>query len=117
MQYRILLTNTWSREWTEIEIPSHATLEDLSVQIKLALQLPYNDHEWHRFQTNGITYMPERVICADDEVRGECELPALYYRSSENVRLSQVFTTLNSAISYRQDWVHFTVRCTLLERW
>ncbi|MCQ2342026.1 MAG: hypothetical protein MJZ75_00835 [Paludibacteraceae bacterium] len=118
MQYRLLLTNTDTKENTEIFVPADMVLEELSAHIKVALNLPYVDYAWHRFQASGIAYMTSDRSEIDEEVRGEYELPTLDYASSEHTALNQVFTTLESSIVYLQEdsFKTYKVRCTLLER-
>lgn len=118
MQYRLLLTNTDTKEQVEIYVPANMVLEELSAHIKAALQLPYVDDAWHRFQASGIVYMPYNRWVLDEEIRGEYEQPTLNYQSSEDVSIDQLFTTLDSSIVYYQEDATHThkVYCTLVER-
>lgn len=102
MQYRILLKKLDTQEAAEITISAEKPLEELSIQIKLALGLPYADNAWHRFQCFGITYMPRDTSYADEEMRGESGLSPLQYKDSEKVKLSQLFTILGSDVLYTQ---------------
>lgn len=99
-------------------VPSHMNLQDFSVQIKLALQLPYTDYGWHSFSRQGITYMLPEIQAADYDYRWDWHLPRRRYRDIERARLSQLFTVLQSAFRYEQEdrYVTHHVRCTLLER-
>ena len=120
MQYRILLKNLDNKEEAETTISADKTLEELCIQIKLALSLPYADYAWHRFQAFGITYMPKDTSYADEEMRSESGLSPLQYKDSEKVKLSQLFTILGSDILYTQErggsGKPYRVRCILQER-
>ena len=118
MQYLLLLTNIKTKEENEITVSADLPLEELSAHIKVALNLPYTDNAWHQFQAFGITYMSRDIWYIDEEIRGECELPTLEYQNSEDITLSQIFTTLESSIMYHQEdsYTIHKVRCTLLER-
>lgn len=118
MQYLLLLTNIKTKEENEITVSADLPLEELSAHIKVALNLPYTDNAWHHFQAFGITYMSRDIWYIDEEIRGECELPTLEYQNSEDITLSQIFTTLESSIMYHQEdsYTIHKVRCTLLER-
>ena len=120
MKYRILLTNKANGDEAEVIVPSHTPLEDLSVNIKLEMHLPYSDGGWHRFLVGGAAYMPEMHCVAEPEMLEESGVKTVRsYRPSESVSLADVFTVLQSGVTYNQDEGSFTthkVSCTLLER-
>ena len=120
MKYRIKLTNKANGDEAEVIVSSHTPLEDLSVNIKLEMHLPYSDGGWHRFLVGGATYMPEMHCVAEPEMLEESGVKTVRsYRPSESVSLADVFTVLQSGVTYIQDEGSFTthkVSCTLLER-
>lgn len=119
MKYRLLLTNTADGEEREIIVPASLPLEDLCPKTKVAFQLPYCDYGWHRFLAHGTTYIIDGHLCAEPEIRYECNLHVGRYRSSERTRLRHVFTVLGSCVTYIQDGSGpetYKIRATLLER-
>ena len=120
MKYRLLLKNKANSDVAEVMVPSHMPLEDLSVNIKLEMHLPYTDGGWHRFLVGGVAYMPEMHCVAEPEMLEESSIATVRnYRASERVSLAEVFTVLQSAVSYMQDDGSFTthkITCTLVER-
>ena len=120
MKYRIKLANKANGDEAEVIVPSHTPLEDLSVKIKLEMHLPYSDGGWHRFWVGGAAYMPEMHCVAEPEMLEESGVKTVRsYRPSESVSLADVFTVLQSAVTYTQDEGSFTthkVSCTLVER-
>ncbi len=120
MKYRIQLTHRKSKEHAEVTVPADMTLEEFSAHIKVALELPYVDLQWHRFQAYGVNYMAGVMSGVDEEIRGECDLPIPdQYGDSLTTTLSEVFTTIHSTIAYAQEesvGPDIKVTCTLLER-
>ena len=120
MKYRILLTNKANGNDAEVIVPSSMPLEDLSVNIKLEMHLPYTDGGWHRFLVGGVAYMPEMHCVAEPEMLEESSIATVRsYCPSESVSLAEVFTVLHSAVTYTQDDGSFTIHkitCTLVER-
>ena len=120
MKYRLLLKNKANGDVAEVMVPSHMPLEDLSVNIKLEMHLPYTDGGWHRFLVGGVAYMPEMHCVAEPEMLEESSIATVRsYRPSESVSLAEVFTVLQSAVTYTQDDGSFTthkITCTLVER-
>jgi len=133
MKYLIKLEDRMSGRKALIECPANMLLEELCVKIKLELHLPYTDWGYHCFQMHGKVYVPDGL----NTVRGiwgagpDDTLPKREYiqavrdypterdlRSSESYRLNQVYTVLDSGITYIQNssngW--FKVRCTLVAR-
>lgn len=119
MKYQILLEDRQTGREALIECPANMSLEELSVKIKVELQLPYCDYDYHRFCFKGKTYVPEDHLMSEAEIYWECT--GHYYggyRSSTRARLKTAFTVLGSAINYFQDsCIHnrYKVRCTLLK--
>lgn len=104
MKYRIKLANKANDDEAEVVVPSHTPLEDLSVNIKLEMHLPYSDGGWHRFLVGGAAYMPEMHCVAEPEMLEESGVKTVRsYRPSESVSLADVFTVLQSAVTYTQD--------------
>lgn len=119
MKYRLLLTNRHTGDEAEIIVPARLPLEELSVKIKLELNLPLTDWGCHRFLFHGTTYVIGGNYHSEQEMRFESGLYVGHYAFSDRVRLNQVFTVLGSAVTYLQDtdWANnYKVRCTLLER-
>lgn len=121
MKYQILLEDRTNGRQALIECPANIPLEELSVKIKVELNLPLCDNGWHRFLYRGKVYVPDEHVIAEPEIIWECT--GKYYhcfRSSERVRLKHLYTVLGSAIVYRQDDKVFhnehKVRCTLVGR-
>ena len=121
MMYQILLEDRTNGREALIECPANMLLEELSVRIKLELNLPLSDYGWHRFLYRGMVYVPDEHATAEPEIIWECTGKYHHcYRSSETVRLKHLYTVLGSAIVYRQDDRGFDnehkVRCTLVGR-
>ena len=96
----------------ELEAAEDSVLEELSARIKAAFSLDYTDHGYHSFHANGHIYIPEDNLGPTTEMEFETWEPSYegqeepdwqyIYRSSEAVRLDEVFTVLGSAVVYRQ---------------
>ena len=115
----MLLTNTTDGEESEFIVPANLPLEDLSPKIKVEFQLPYCDYGWHRFLSQGTTYVIKEHLMAEPEMRFECNLFVGRYRCSEWIRLKNVFTVLGSVITYIQEGPYcdkFKIRISLIER-
>ena len=85
-------------------VPTHMPLEDLSLKIKLEMRLAYSDGGWHRFLVGGAAYMPEMHCVAEPVMLDESGVKTVRsYRPSESVSLADVFTVLQSAVTYTQD--------------
>ena len=120
MKYQILLEDRKNGREALIECPANMPLEELSVKIKVELQLPYCDYNYHRFCYRGKTYVPAEHTMSEEEIYWECT--GYYYggfRSSLYTRLKNAFTVRGSAINYFQDDEscrnRYKVRCTLLD--
>lgn len=119
MKYRLLLINIVSGEESEIIVPSHLPLEELSHKIKLELDLPLCDNGWHRFQSHGTAYVIDEHVHAETEWLWKIHGYVGRYRSSETIQLKQVFTVLESVITYIQDvnsFYEYKISITLKER-
>lgn len=120
MKYQILLSDRYNGREALIECPANMFLEELSAEIKVALQLPYYDKAWHRFLCRGHVYVIDERVLSEPESLWEAGLPYDEgYRSSERIRLNRIFTVLGSSITYLQDgrFVNdYKVRCTLVRR-
>ena len=104
MKYRLLLKNKANGDVAEVMVPSHMPLEDLSVNIKLEMHLPYTDGGWHRFLVGGVAYMPEMHCVAEPEMLEESSIATVRsYHPSERVSLAEVLTVLHSEVTYTQD--------------
>lgn len=114
MIYKFQLRNAKTGETAEIEAPSHWVLESLSPKIKVAMRLPYNDYERHRFHCNGRVYMTNCEIALSDEY-WHSGWPCGWRRGySESTKIHNIFTTLGSSVNYRQGSER--IHCTLIER-
>lgn len=120
MKYQILLSDRKNGREALIECPANMVLEELSVKIKIELQLPYTDYGYHRFLFRGNTYIIDDHLWSEPEylweVTGHYDF---HYKCSERIRLNRCFTVLGSAITYMQDgtWYNeYKVRCTLVAR-
>lgn len=124
MKYQILLSDRKSGREALVECRSDMVLEELSVKIKVEMQLPYTDNGYHRFLFRGRTYVIDEHLISEPEIRLEStERYDDCYRSSETIRLDRCFTVLGSAITYFQDDLccggchnAYQVRCTLVAR-
>ena len=118
MKYVILLENRENGDQAIVEAGARGRLESLSPKIKVALRLPYTDYAWHRFVLRGITYVPDEHLICEPDMLWEYEINPGPYRSSEDISIERAFTSLGSAILYRQDdsSTTHTVWCTLLKR-
>ena len=118
MKYVILLENLENGDKITIEVPARMRLESLSVKIKMALHLPYTDYAWHRFILRGATYVPEEHLICEPDMLWEYDINPGRYRCSEDISLERAFTSLGSAIRYRQDdrSCIYDVMCTFLKR-
>ena len=121
MKYQILLEDRTSGSKACIECPAGMLLEQLSVKIKVELNLPLCDYGWHRFLYRGKVYVPDEHVRIEPEIIWECTGKYPYYfRSSDKVRLKHLYTVLGSTIVYRQDGKvilnEHMVRCTLIGR-
>ena len=114
MIYKFQLKNTKTGETAEIEAPSHWTLESLSPKIKVAMRLPYNDYEYHRFHCNGKAYMTDREIELTHEYMHSHWPCGWRCGHSESMKIHNIFTPLGSAVNYRQGSAR--IHCTLIER-
>ena len=121
MKYQILLEDRNNGRTALIECPANMLLEELSVKIKLEMQLPLCDYAWHRFLFKGMIYVVEEHCFSEPWRTYECTErdEFCYFVSSEEVKLKHVYTTLGSAITYHQDGSkkgEHRVRCTLVKR-
>lgn len=117
MKYRLLLTDMVNGGQSEIVVPAHLLLEDLSAKLKVELQLPLCDHGWHRFIARGATYVINEHLSCEEDMIFEAGLTPGRHRSSERERLWTVFTVLGSAVTYIQDGDrNIKARITLLQR-
>ena len=121
MKYQILLEDRTNGRQALIECPANVPLEELSVKIKVELNLPLCDNDWHRFLYRGKVYVPDEHVIVEPEIIWESTGKYCYcFRSSERVRLKHLYTVLGSAIVYKQDDKVFhnehIVRCTLVGR-
>ena len=137
MKYLLKLEDRVTGREAFVECPANMSLEDLSVKIKLELQLPLEDHGDHCFLMQGKAYVPFGEYRHAQELYGwvcDYEFLGLPWqevvqwihlmpkmkdiRDSVTYRLKQVYTVLGSAICYDQASYHYGahVRCTLLER-
>ena len=121
MKYQILLEDRTNGRQALVECPANMPLEELSVKIKVELNLPLCDHDWHRFLYRGKVYVPDEHVIVEPEIIWESTGKYCYcFRSSERVRLKHLYTVLGSAIVYKQDDKVFhnehIVRCTLVGR-
>lgn len=120
MKYQILLCDRETGREAQIECPASMFLEELSVKIKVAMQLPYSDGGYHRFLCRGHIYVMGEHVMSEPEMRWEAGLS--YddgYRSSDQLPLSRIFTVIGSSITYLQDGSSvnkYKVRCTLIQR-
>lgn len=70
MKYQILLEDRTSGSKACIECPDGMLLEELSVKIKVELNLPLCDYGWHRFPGSTIVYRQDgKVILNEHKVR------------------------------------------------
>lgn len=118
--YQILLEDRITGRTALIECPANMLLEELSVKIKVELNLPLCDREWHRFLYKGKCYVPFNHLCAEPEIIWESteRYPPRVY-CSEKVRLKHLYTVLGSTITYIQDvsyGVDRKVRCIMVGR-
>lgn len=121
MIYEILLEDRNSGRTALIECPANMVLEELSVKIKVELQLPLCDYAWHRFLFKGFVYVVDEHVMTEPMITYDCtgRNEFIYYWSSEEYRLEDVYTTIGSAITYQQDGRckrEHRVRCTLVRR-
>lgn len=120
MKYQILLEDRMKGRKALIECPANMPLEELSVKIKVELQLPLSDRNWHRFLFHGKCYVPFNHLLAEPEIYWEATGRTLHgVRCSDHIRLKHVYTVLGSAIAYQQDdhlYAEHRVRCTLIAR-
>lgn len=118
MKYKIRLENLENGQEAMLEVPAHLCVETLSHKIKMALNLPYTDHAWHRFVARGITYVVNERVVTEPELLKEYGIRPGRYRSSERISIERIFTSIGSSIQYRQDksWGMYVIRCTFLQR-
>lgn len=144
MKYLIKLADWTSGREAFVECPANMPIEELSVKIKVALHLPYLDHEVHWFQMLGKVYVPNEnviILLREDPFDGwaipepQVLSTLIQYRAnyphdrdvrdSKRYTLKQVFTTKGSVITYHQDVEYYNdykyrdnpdVHCTLIDR-
>lgn len=129
MKYLIKLEDRFSGREAFIECHAGMLLEELSIKIKVELQLPYSDFGVHCFRGRGYYYVTDDIdirslegLVGDwDEASHErVRMPnRRFRRSTERVRLKYAFTVKGSVLSYSQITTeHFNrVRCTLIDRY
>ena len=98
----------------ELEASEDSLLEDLSPRIKSVFSLELTDFGYHSFHANGLIYVPGDSVSQVTEMEFETWEPSYegqeepnwqyIYRSSESIRLNEVFTVLGSAVIYEQGY-------------
>lgn len=86
MKYQILLEDRTNGRQALIECPANMPLEELSVKIKVELNLPLCDNGWHRFLYRGKVYVPDEHVIASQRSSGR--VPASTTTVSAAVRES-----------------------------
>lgn len=128
MKYLIKLEDRFSGREAFIECHAGMLLEELSIKIKVELQLPYSDYGAHCFRGRGYYYVTDDIdirslegLVGDwDESHERVRMPnRRFRRSTERVRLKYAFTVKGSVLSYSQitDKGCDRVRCTLIDRY
>lgn len=127
MKYLIKLEDRINGREAFVVCPEYMLLEELTVNIKLELHLPYRDEGCHSFGFMGKVFVPENCNVKEffdffsDKFyfnhEKKCPLPR-DLKSTESFRLNRVFTVKGSALNYEQisSGVWYNVRCTLIER-
>lgn len=122
MKYLIKLEDRLTGRTALVECSEKMVLEDLSVKIKVELQLPYTDYSGHCFLSHGLVYVPDDIEWGDlvTLVAGpNSRLPkSKFFRRCETNLLKYVFTVKGSVVEYKQatDYRTLRVRCTLVKK-